>query len=375
MKKDELYVQYGTAYKEMTKQLLEKINVAEMIGDTQKLIGIKPNLLGPIPAEEGATTHPEVVAGIIEYCREHDFTQLVVLESSWVGDKTSDALMVTGFDRLLEACDVPFWDLQEDQGVAVDGAGMTLNICARVQKIDYLINVPVLKGHCQTKMTCSLKNMKGLLPAAEKRRFHRLGLHEPIGHLSAAVHQDLIIVDSICGDLTFEDGGHPVEQNRLIAALDPVLCDTYGCSLLGIPVEEVPYIAMAAQSGVGSMALEQAHIYIEGESLQRERGAEDYRRLLRVEEIAEQVDSCSACYASLIPALLQMEEEGMLGQITDKICIGQGYRGKSGALGVGNCTRAFARYVPGCPPDKDEIYTFLREIAEEKRKTDCGDKL
>ena len=40
---------------------------------------------------------------------------------------------------------------------------MELNVCERVKEIDFLINVPVLKGHCQTKITCALKNMKKYL--------------------------------------------------------------------------------------------------------------------------------------------------------------------------------------------------------------------
>ena len=176
------------------------------------------------------------------------------MESSWVGDKTSDSLLVTGFGELCEM-GVPFLDLQEDSGVMRDGSGMRLTICERALEADYLINLPVLKGHCQTRMTCALKNMKGCIPASEKRRFHRLGLHEPIGHLAAGIRQDFILVDSICGDLTFEDGGNPVPQDRMIAAVDPVLCDAYGCSLIGIPIEEVRYIAVAEACGAGSSDL------------------------------------------------------------------------------------------------------------------------
>ena len=47
-----------------------------------------------------------------------------------------------------------------------------------------------------------------------------------------------------------------------MAALDPVLTDAYGCLLLGIPVEQVPYITTAASLGVGSCDVEQAKIRI-----------------------------------------------------------------------------------------------------------------
>jgi hypothetical protein len=40
---------------------------------------------------------------------------------------------------------------------------MKLRICDQVMAVDYMINIPVQKGHCQTKMTCALKNMKGCI--------------------------------------------------------------------------------------------------------------------------------------------------------------------------------------------------------------------
>lgn len=44
-----------------------------MIGDREKVIGIKPNLVAPVPAEDGGTTHPEVVEGLLQYLQEHGF--------------------------------------------------------------------------------------------------------------------------------------------------------------------------------------------------------------------------------------------------------------------------------------------------------------
>lgn len=93
--------------------------------------------------------------------------------------------------------------MQKDKGIKRDCRGMKLNVCERAANIDFLINVPVLKGHCQTKITCALKNMKGLIPNTEKRHFHAMGLHEPIAHLNAGLHQDFVVVDNICGDLDF----------------------------------------------------------------------------------------------------------------------------------------------------------------------------
>ncbi len=91
-----------------------------------------------------------------------------------------------------------------------------LNVCDIVDKIDFLINVPLVKGHCQTKITCALKNLKGLIPDGEKRRFHTLGLHKPIGYLGKAIKQDLIIADAICPDPYFEEGADHIALIRFL---------------------------------------------------------------------------------------------------------------------------------------------------------------
>ena len=81
---------------------------------------------------------------------------------------------------------------------------------------------------------------------------------------------------------------------------------------------------------------------------------------MELKDAVEEVESCSACYGYLIPALAVLKDEGIFGKLHEKISIGQGYRGKEGTLGVGNCTRKFAHSCPGCPPTEQEIYEFLK---------------
>lgn len=357
MKTNEILKIYGTEYKEITKQILQAADLAGEINSQTVRIGIKPNLVAPTPAEYGATTHPEVVAGIIEYLREHGFTNIVILEGSWVGDTTEDSFEYCGYNRLSEIYGVELWDMQKDTSHEVDCDGLALRICDKVDEIDFLINVPVLKGHCQTKITCALKNMKGLIPNTEKRHFHSMGLHKPIAHLGIGIHPDFIVVDHICGDLDFEDGGHPVERNCIMVAKDPVLVDAHVCQLLHYSIEDVPYIGMAEAMGVGCSDLESAVIETIGEDQQIELPRK--RKIVEIQDRVEEVDSCSACYGNLIPVLDRLKEEGKLEYLQEKISIGQGYRGKTGKLGVGTCTCKFEYCIQGCPPDEEQIYQKL----------------
>ncbi|MCD7746429.1 MAG: DUF362 domain-containing protein [Lachnospiraceae bacterium] len=366
MNRNEILKIYGTDYKEMTLELLKRAGLCDLLPDNRKSrIGIKPNLVSASEASYGATTHPEIVAGVIEYLQEHGYRNIVVAEGSWVGARTSETIQVCGYDKLVEKYGVEFLDTQKDRSYEADCAGMKLNLCSCVKEIDFLINVPVLKGHCQTKITCALKNMKGLIPNKEKRRFHSMGLHGPIAHLNTAIHQDFIVVDHICGDLDFEDGGNPVVRNCIMAALDPVLVDAYVCELLHYTADEVPYVRLAEKLQVGSADIGAAQITTcgpqpEAEELPRE------HKIVELQDAVSEVDSCSACYGYLIPALEMLRQEGLLDRLDEKICIGQGYQGKSGHLGIGRCTSGFTCSLKGCPPTENQIYDFLKSYLADR---------
>ena len=365
MKKNEIFRAYGTDYKNMTKRLLEAADLEAAIRETcgpeaaQAAIGIKPNLVSDSPASSGATTHAEVVSGIIEYLQEKGFSNLFILEGSWIGGRTEEAFDCCGYNALSARYGVPLIDTQQDETVPCDCSGMEIRICKSVLKADFLINVPVLKGHGQTKITCALKNMKGVIPNSEKRRFHAKGLHAPIAHLNSFLRQDFIVIDHICGDPESEDGGHPLVKNCVMASRDAVLTDAYVAGLLGYQVSDIPYISLSAKLGVGCDDPSALRL-VTTEGIPNEEIPRTFR-LTELSLAVEQVESCSACYAMLTEALDKLQEEGLLDKLTDKICIGQGYRGKTGKLGVGNCTREFTRTVPGCPPSAEEIYHFLKD--------------
>ncbi len=363
MNRNEIWRSYGTDYKNMTKRLLIQSGLAQQLPPAPALIAIKPNLVTPSPACFGGTTHTEVVAGIIETLKELGTYEIVIAEGSWVGDRTSEAFEYCGYQHLARTYGVRLLDTQKEKGFPADCGGETLTVCRCVRDWDFLINVPVLKGHCQTHITCALKNMKGLIPNSEKRRFHSMGLHRPIAHLNTYLKPDYIVIDHICGDLDFEEGGNPVVRNCVMAALDPVLVDAYVCSLLHVPQETVPYIGMAEALGVGSADISQLRlITCEGEPF------EDLpeRKLLDVSYTVNESESCSACYASLVPALEQLAAEGLLEKLDVSIAIGQGHRGKHGKLGVGNCTMGFETCIRGCPPSEEEIAAGLRKYLQER---------
>ena len=345
---------YGGDAREMTLALLRSLNAASLVPKGGS-VALKPNLVIAGTPESGSTTHPGVLAGCIEYFRENGVSDISVIEGSWVGDDTMRAMRRAGYDEVCRGTGVPFFDLKRDAVRSVRTAVGPIDVCRRALDCSLLVDLPVLKGHCQTVMTCALKNLKGCLPDREKRRFHAMGLTRPIAALAAALKPRLVVVDSICGDLDFEEGGNPVQTNRMFAGTDAVEADAYGAQLMGLPLSDVPYIGLCEDWGGGSAEI--GGIV----RLNEPRDCTDYPaptgRAAGLSRGVHADQACSACFAALVRALYNT------GVHRGDIHIGQGWRGKTiDGIGIGQCCRGASTYCPGCPPTAQQVSEFLQEV-------------
>ena len=356
MDKSKLMVLYGSEIRSMAYELCERLELAQSIPRGAH-VGLKPNYVVSRTADEGATTHPEIIEGILQYLHKNNINDITIMEGAWVGDSTKRAFKVCGANDIKDKYGVKLIDLKSDSTKNVEG----IQICKSALECGFLINLPVLKGHCQTRMTCALKNMKGCIPDSEKRAFHAQGLFEPIGHLGALLKPDLTIVDGICGDLSFEEGGNPVQMDRLIAGFDSVKIDSYVCQLMGLDISDVPYIEIAEQYGAGSSKIGSDTV-IELNTPKETGSIHAGSQAQRLKQYINEDKACSACYGSLIFALHNSDRR-ILQNIDSKISIGQGFQGKIiDGLGIGKCCSGCSDYVKGCPPKAEKIIEKLKEI-------------
>ena len=346
---------YGNNPHEMTKKLLEASNAVSLVPSNGN-VALKPNLVISGKPENGATTHSGVLSGCIEYFQEHNVKNISIIEGSWIAADTARSMRVAGYDSVCEEYNVPFYDLKRDKTRDIDSPIGKISVCTRALDADLLVNLPVLKGHCQTVMTCALKNLKGCLPDREKRRFHSLGLTKPIAALGAILKPRLNIVDSICGDLNFEEGGNPVQTNRMYLGFDAVQIDAFGCNLMGLDLNQVKYVKLAEEYGAGFTQINPDDIVNLNEPFSVN---ENYSRpsgiVVSLVKNVKENSACSACYASLVRALYSSGKGKNL-----KIYIGQGWKNKSfDGLGIGNCCSGASRCVKGCPPSAADIIKQL----------------
>lgn len=352
-----IYVAYGDNHKEMAARLIAIMNPA--IGlKKDACIVLKPNLVVAKDWRSGATTHPEVCAAVIEYFQSHGQRNICIAESAWVGENTQRAFRICGYEALAERYDIRLIDVKKDRCEARECDGFHTEISRTVLEADVLVNLPLIKGHCQTKVTCALKNMKGIIPDKEKRRYHTLGLHEPIAHLNRMIRPTLTIADGIWTDPGFEEGGNPAIGNVMAAGSDSVLIDAYAAKRLGYRADEIGYIRIAERLGLGSSDLNSAEIVELGGMQTQDAATSGVPK-----EVTNRIDArgaCSACYASLVSALTE------LGETAEHtiVCVGQNFKGQSGKLGCGDCTAQFEISIKGCPPKQEDIVQFLKTIKE-----------
>lgn len=69
-------------------------------------------------------------------------------------------------------------------------------------------------------------------------------------------------------------------------------------------------------------------------------------KVVELQDAVEEVESCSACYGYLIPALDMLKQEGLFEKLDCKIAVGRDTAVKRES-GVGNCTCRFEHFVKG----------------------------
>jgi uncharacterized protein (DUF362 family) len=342
----------------MTRRLLEEIKPETGL-KSDASIGIKPNLVVAKSWCSGATTNPAICAAVIEHFQQHGFRNITIIESAWLGENTQRAFRACGYEELSERYDVVLADVKRDQFQICEYGGLKVEVSKKALDTDYMINLPLIKGHCQTALTCALKNMKGLISDKEKRRFHTLGLHKPIAYLNRMIMPQLTIADGTCTDPGFEEGGNPVQLNCMVAGTDSVLIDAFAAGLIGRSVKDIGYIGIAEKIGVGSADLKSADIVHLG-SGEAQTVDGRFQALEQAKTRIDAQDACSACYANLLSAMMRLEQDAPCDDL--RVCVGQGFKRQKGRIGSGSCTAGFEYCVKGCPPRADQIYDALTRL-------------
>jgi uncharacterized protein (DUF362 family) len=128
---------------------------------------------------------------------------------------------------------------------------------------DVFINVPILKDHNSTRMTCCLKNTMGIV--WDRGYWHSNNLHQCIADYALYEKKPALnIID--CYNVMVKHGPQGVskedivQMKSLIITTDWVAGDTAAAKMLGIDPQKIDYIPIANKMGIGNMNLDSLEI-------------------------------------------------------------------------------------------------------------------
>jgi uncharacterized protein (DUF362 family) len=358
--------------------IVKGINVPKMVEKAVELVGgitdivnknskvvIKPNLMMATVAK-GVCTSSKVVESIVELIKKAEPKEIVIADSSMVNFDTEEAFKVSGLLNVANKTGVKWLDLKKDKIVEVpvpEGKLLkSIKLFKTAAECDVLINLPVMKTHVQCGVTLGLKNLKGLMPDEEKKRFHFTNLHQCIPDLNSIVKPKLTIVDgttALEGIGPESPPGKPVAMNVITAGRDPVAVDSVTAKIMGFDWKEIRHLRNAAIRGLGTAKIEE--IEIKGQPIDQvarvfERAPQELTSIPGIKMIVG--SPCSSGIAEFMYAMILLEKYKLAPKIKDltiaigpKAKIPKEVKGK--LLLLGKCLERHkdkGEFAQGCPP-------------------------
>jgi uncharacterized protein (DUF362 family) len=371
----EVAVIYGNQVSRMVERLMEKTGALDRLRPDDSVM-IKPNLVASRQNWIGVDTDPRVIEGIVKSLRDRGVYRITVGDGSGMGNSATRAFEYCGYRDLADRYELRLIDLEKDEfvkrPVSMEGPFKNLEVARSVLDCDFFINVPVMKAHNETLVTCSLKNLKGTLPRSMKSAFHSANLHKAIAQLNSILLPHLIVVDGLQGDLHSETGHDPVVMERVILGRNPVEVDSVVADMLGYSPRDIRHIAYSADGGLGGCDLRKIRVHSLNRPSARRRFSPPVHYTKRFPCSISAEGACCTCTGNLIFALERLKGQGILSERLSFL-VGQNpkpsARKKGLTIAVGRCASKADNadlQIDGCPPTAGDIQRSVAAVMAEK---------
>jgi uncharacterized protein (DUF362 family)/Pyruvate/2-oxoacid:ferredoxin oxidoreductase delta subunit len=303
---------------------------------------LKPNLLSAKDPERAITTHPNLVEAVAAEVRRAGAVP-------FVGDSPGGAIRGikrvwanTGMEEMARRAGLELVNFEASGSKGIEFGKYTFYISKSVLDADVIINLPKLKTHSLTLLTCAVKNMFGVMPGFRKGEQHKLypkptEFAEMLVHLYKLVTPSLNIVDAVLAmEGNGPSSGRPRMLGLLMAGEDAVAVDAAAARLIGYPEGFIDTTRVASEMGLGegnlaalSLVGDGAHERAEGFELPSNRAMKLVPRPLarlvapfvRVSPVIDpaRCTGCGFCAESC--PVQTIRKEGEVYRIIEKRCI------------------------------------------------------
>jgi uncharacterized protein (DUF362 family) len=247
----------------LTRRAVDALGGMKRFVSRGDVVVVKPNIGWDRMPIHAANTNPDVVATVVKMAFEAGAKRVVVTDASC--NDPNRCFQRSGIWRAT-------YNLGADVIIPAEHRFRTMRLNGDVLdewpvytplvQADKVINVPVAKHHNLAKYTGAMKNWYGSL-GGRRNRLHQ-NIDVSVADLATFMRPTLVVVDATRVLVRNGPQGGNVddtrEMNTVIATVDQVAADSYGVSLIGQKRENVPYLKMGHERGLGTMFWENLRV-------------------------------------------------------------------------------------------------------------------
>lgn len=227
------------------------------------VVVIKPNIGWDRMPIHAANTNPDVVGAVIQLAFEAGAKRVVVADGSC--NDPNRCFQRSGIWRKAYALGAEVVLPAEHRFRTTRLKGEVLDewpIFTTLVDADKVINVPVAKHHNLAKFTAAMKNWYGVL-GGRRNRLHQ-NIDTSIADLATFMRPTLVVVDAMRVLMRNGPQGGNIDDtkvmNQVFATVDQVAADAYGATLIGQHRDNLQYLKMGHERGLGTMYWEQLKV-------------------------------------------------------------------------------------------------------------------
>lgn len=219
------------------------------------IVAIKPNIGWDRTPIQAANTNPEVVATMVRLCLGAGARRVIVTDASC--NDPARCFQRSGIWNRAHAAGAEVILPAEHRFRTMRLRGEVLDewpVYRTLIEADKVINLPVAKHHNLAKYTAAMKNWYGTL-GGRRNRLHQ-SIDVSVADLATFMRPTLTVVDAVRVLMRNGPQGGNVDDtqrlNAILASVDQVAADAFGCTLIGQRPENLAFLRMGEERGIGT---------------------------------------------------------------------------------------------------------------------------
>lgn len=233
----------------------------EALGGMRKFVSrgdvvvLKPNIGWDRVPQQAANTNPDLVKEVARLCFDAGAKKVVVTDVSC--NDARRCFRRSGIAGAAESigATVILPEERKFRDYRINGELLTVwPVFTPAIEADKIINMPVVKHHNLSRITIGMKNWYGIL-GGRRNQLHQ-NIDIGIADLATFVRPTLTVLDAYRVLTANGPQGGNLNDVRLmktvVAGTDPVAIDAFGVTFLGLRAEQIPYINIAHERGLGN---------------------------------------------------------------------------------------------------------------------------